>query len=110
MAIPVDTANGLVGRIQNGDRVDVMANLDLNGRAVVKTIMQDVFVLEAPQGSGGGIGNQGGATMVVRVTPNQAGKLAFASEEGSVWFVLRPRSGARRVKPNLVTAESVVGG
>jgi pilus assembly protein CpaB len=111
MALPVASAPGMVGRIQGGDHVDIMANLDLNGRAVVKTIMQDIYVLEAPAGAGGGgIGGQSGATIVLRVTPKQAGKLAFASEEGSLWFVLRPRSGARRVKPALVTVDTVVGG
>ena len=51
MALPVESAQrGMVGRIQTGDHVDVYANLDLNGRAVVKTIMQDIYVLEAPAG------------------------------------------------------------
>jgi pilus assembly protein CpaB len=110
ISVPIDAAHGLVGRVQAGDHVDVYANLDLNGRAVVKSIMQDVYVLETPTGSQGGIGGSGGSTIVVRVTPTQAGKLAFASDEGKLWFVLRPRDGAKPVKPRLFTTESVLGG
>lgn len=111
MSVSVDASHGLVGQVQAGDFVDVYANLDLGGQAVVKLIMQNLYVYQAPTNNSGGIGGNSGSQIVVRVTPGQAGNLAYASEEGKVWFVLRPRDGAKRVKkPKPVTTASVLGG
>lgn len=116
IAVPVDAAHGLVGRLFAGDRVDIYAGFEVRAlganRPALKLLMQDVLVLEAPGGAGG-TGVTGGTSqsnVLVRVDSGQAAKLAFASDNGKLWFVLRPRTGAKPVKPSLVTAETVLFG
>jgi Flp pilus assembly protein CpaB len=125
ISLPIGAANGLIGQVQSGDYVDVVAGfnvkpVDKNGvpvgdgtaRPVVKTIMQNILVLGAPtsQATGIGAGNGGGGNIQLRVTPEQADTLAFTSQNGSLWFVLRPRDGAPPVVPGLVTVETVLLG
>jgi len=126
ISIPIDAAHGLIGQVQTGDHVDVMAGfnvvkVDENGvpveggqaRPVIKTIMQDILVISAP----GGIDDSSvvrasnrGDTLELRVTNEQSAQLAFASDNGRVWFILRPRSGAPSVTPDFVTPETLILG
>jgi Flp pilus assembly protein CpaB len=48
--------------------------------------------------------------VTLRATNAQAEKLAFGSDNGKIWLVLRPAAGARRVKPGLVTVETMLLG
>jgi pilus assembly protein CpaB len=106
VAVPVDAEHGLVGRLVAGDKVDIYGGFD----GVLKLMMQNILVLEPPvAGGGGGIGGNSGSTNVlVRVVPRQAAQLAFAADNGKLWFVLRPRTGSKTVKPNIVTLQKVL--
>jgi Flp pilus assembly protein CpaB len=105
VAVPVDAENGLVGRLVAGDKVDIYGSFD----NVLKLMMQDILVLEPAVADGGGIGGGGSSgNVLVRVTPRQASQLAFAADNGKLWFVLRPRTGARRVVPNTVTLDKLL--
>ena len=114
IAVPIDSAHGLIGRVAAGDRVDIYAGFEVTqlggNHPVLKLLMQDVRVLEAPEAAGGGVGGKDAKEIVVRVNTNQAAQLAFASEYGKVWVVLRPRDGGKPVKPRLVTIESLLFG
>jgi pilus assembly protein CpaB len=110
MAVPIDAARGLTGRLQAGDRLDIYGNFDLDGRAVTKLIMQDIYVLEPTVGASGGIAGGGSSNILLRVTSSQAARLAFATKNGELWMVVRPRVNAKRVKPELVTLNGVLGG
>jgi len=118
IAVPLDTARGLVGRIEPGDRVDVLAGFNVlgntaggQGRPVVKVMMQDALVLDAPAQTAAGLAaaNQT-ANVVLRVTRDQATEIAWAVDNGKIWLVLRPRAGAPPTKPGVATAESVLTG
>lgn len=64
-----------------GDYVDVIANFNLNERGnVTTTLLQRINVLELGEGAA-----------VLQVTPEQAEKLAFAAEHGTLRFVIRNR-------------------
>jgi Flp pilus assembly protein CpaB len=124
MSIPVDTAHGMIGQLESGDRVDVIAGfnvqrIDRNGvpvgqggqsRPVAKVIVQNVVVFDAPRNgaSGGGAGST--SNVVLKVNAKQAADLAFAVENGKLWIVLRPRTGAQPAPPHLVTAETLLFG
>lgn len=106
LAIPVDTEHGLVGRLQSGDKVDIYAGFS----GQLKLLMQNILVLE-PAGFGGGGGLSGGGrggNVLVRVRPGQAGQLAFAADNGKLWFVLRPRTGAKTVPPSIITLDKLL--
>lgn len=118
IAVPLDSARGMIGQVEPGDRVDVLAGFNVlggagtgQGRPVTKVIMQNALVLEAPTDAGAGVGatNQT-ANVVLRVNRNQATELAWAVDNGKVWLVLRPRAGAPVTKPGLTTAESLLVG
>jgi len=107
--IPLDTVHGMIGTVVAGDRVDVYANLS----GVVKAIMQDVLVLGVSGGGGSTTvsGSSGSATsMTLRTSPSGAARLAFASENGEVWIVLRPATGGGTISPNPTSLQKVLSG
>jgi hypothetical protein len=68
-------------------------------------------VLAVPADAGGGLG--GGsqeANVVLRLSDEQAAQLAFASDNGKIWFSLRPQSGASPAAPSFVTLETLLLG
>ena len=116
IAVPLDAARGMVGQLEAGDRVDVFAGFNVDaggiggqGRPVVKVMMQNALVLDAPAESAGTGANQTG-NVVLRVNRDQAAQIAWAVDNGKVWVVLRPRAGSPVTKPAIVTAESLLLG
>ncbi|MCW3016567.1 MAG: hypothetical protein JWO02_3659 [Solirubrobacterales bacterium] len=110
LAIPVDEAHGLVGDVRGGDKVDLFASFtggSTAGNGVLYTVAQDVLVLKAPTQSGGNSANA--KSVIVRLTDRQSARLAFASDNGKVWFVLRPPAGGTQSKPSTVTEQSLAG-
>jgi Flp pilus assembly protein CpaB len=100
ISIPLDASHGLAGVAQAGDRVDVYAGLNLEGSAgggsagaSLRLLVSNVPVLAVDQSSGGGLGGGGGAgqqaDVVLKVKASDAGALAFASDHGKIWLVLR---------------------
>jgi len=118
MSITVDSARGMVGQVQAGDRVDVYADIETgNGRSqsVVRLLMSDVLVLKAPTSTtavGLGASNpqnqQSNATL--RVSNSQAGPLAFAADNGKVWLVLRPANASSSGASSIVGVQSLLSG
>jgi Flp pilus assembly protein CpaB len=118
IAIPIDAAHGLLGQVRTGDHVDVLAGFNATngntgqGRAILRTILQDILVLQSGSAStsgpaGGGASN---TSLLVRVTDKQASQLAFASDNGKIWFVLRPTLGAKQSAPSTVDIDSELSG
>lgn len=123
VTVPIDPAHGMAGEIQTGDHVDVFAGFNVkrlrpNGspdpeaaeRAVLKMIMEDILVLSAPADAGGGFSAATKAELTVRATDKQAADLAFASDNGKLWIVLRPKTGASPTTPDIVSLETVLFG
>jgi Flp pilus assembly protein CpaB len=115
IALPLDSARGMIGKVEAGDRVDVFASLLLRGatgaqgRPVLKVVAQNALVLEAPTQAASGVGaTTQTANVVLRVNRNQAAEMAFAVDNGKVWVVLRPRAGSRPGKPGVVTDRSLL--
>jgi Flp pilus assembly protein CpaB len=107
ITIPIDGAHGMIGNIQAGDRVDVYAGFNVNGQPVLRLIMQNVPVVDVNT-SGNQFGSSSGSQVVLRTTPLQASKLAFTSDNGRLWLVLRPPTGGRLTPPNLVTVGTLI--
>jgi Flp pilus assembly protein CpaB len=111
VAVPVEGPAGLIGAVQGGDKVDILVAIDGNSGPVVRTLLQNVYVLVPPVPAAGGIGGgTGGGNLTLRVTSRQAARLAFASQHGKLWLVLRPRSGATASQPSVVTTEQILAG
>ena len=122
ITISIDSAHGMIGQISKGDRIDVYAGFNVNpvdssgrpvgsgqARPVLRLIMQNVPVLGVAKSNRfGGSGDTSQVTM--QTTSYQAQKLAFASDNGKLWLVLRPPTGARATAPRLITVETLLLG
>jgi pilus assembly protein CpaB len=117
VSIPFDSAHGMVGNVQAGDHVDVYAGFQVQSdgagrpRPVLRVLLEDV---EAPAVNPKSQGIAGGATqtqnIVLRVRDQDAPGLAFSSDNGTVWLVLRPQAGAEAAKPTLINLERLLLG
>jgi Flp pilus assembly protein CpaB len=115
IAIPIDSAHGLVGQLQPGDHVDVYAGFNVDSARgggsgpVIKLLMQNALILRVP-GVHTGIGAGSSSNVVLRASYQQAAEIAFASDNGKIWLVARPNANAQPTPPELVTVESLLLG
>jgi Flp pilus assembly protein CpaB len=108
LAVPLDSSHGMVGQVRSGDHVDLYVGLGSESGSVIKLLLSDVLVLGAPGGGGGGIGGTDTTNFVFKVKSSAAPKLAFASDHGTLWVVLRPSNGAKPTHSQLVTIQSLL--
>jgi Flp pilus assembly protein CpaB len=119
VTLPIDGAHGMIGNVSDGDHVDIYGGFNVrpirrdgspvpggSDRPVIKLLEENVLVLEVPSGTKG----TGKQQMTVRVSDQAAAKLAFASDNGVLWAVLRPRANAAPTSPDIVTLETVLFG
>jgi Flp pilus assembly protein CpaB len=121
LSVPLDAAHGLIGKVEEGNRVDVYAGfnvqaLQANGRPadgvpvrpVVKRILSNVPVVKVDD-TAAGVGART-ATVSLLLNDKEAADMAFASDNGKVWLSLRPSAGAKSTPPQLVTIETLLLG
>ena len=115
IAVPMDSAHGLVGQVRAGDKVDVLASFNSGNsptstsQPALRTLVQNVLVLAVPPASS----NSTSSTiqnLTIRVTETQAAQIAFAADNGKVWFILRPPAGATDDQPSSVTLPALLAG
>jgi pilus assembly protein CpaB len=107
ISIQIDAEHGMVGQIGAGDHIDIFVGVNRLGptgsQPIIKLLMADITVIRAPVAAGSGL-------YTLRATGRQAAVLAYASDNGRLWFVLRPASGAKTVNPGFVSAQSLLLG
>jgi pilus assembly protein CpaB len=118
MTVKVDAVSGSASMILPGDRVDVLCHLRAGGSAnpepITRTILQYVKVfavdstvsLEGVDGDGKSIPAK---TVTLLVTPDQAQRVALATELGSVRLVLRPIDDTEQVTVESTTPSELLG-
>ena len=96
MTVPVDRAHGMVGKIDEGDRVDVITTGNSAGGvlSIATVAARGALVLSVPDGEGSGVAGRK-EQVTIRVQDDAAGPIAAAADEGEIWLVLRPAVGAR---------------
>ena len=71
ISVPLDSAHGMIGHVEAGDRVDVLAGFNVvplvglaagKSMPVIKVLMQNALVLEAPDGSSSAAGSRNDRT------------------------------------------------
>lgn len=110
MAVPVDSSHGLIGKIEAGDRVDVIITQD-GGAGVVtaaRVATRNALVLAVPEGDDPGTARRD-EQVTVRVPDDAAATIAAAADGGKVWLVLRPPVGARSHKTDAVLSGTAGG-
>jgi Flp pilus assembly protein CpaB len=104
--LPFDAPHGMSGQIQAGDHVDVYAVLSVQGptgtHPAITQLMANALVLRTPS-SGAASG-----TVVLRGKGLKTAEMAWASDNGKIWLVLRPASGAKPIQPGLVTLQDLL--
>lgn len=92
MSVPLDSSHGLTGIVQSGDHVDVYAGFNAsNGGSQIKLMISNVLVLQAnSSASSGSLSSSSSGNVVLAVNANQAAEVAYASDNGKIWLVLRP--------------------
>jgi pilus assembly protein CpaB len=113
--IPLDSAHGLIGHVQPGDRVDVFVGFNVStgtgqGYPVSRLLAQAIPVVDVAQKAGGLGAANSNTNVTLRVTDAQAQALAYATDNGKVWLVLRPPTGAPPVRPGLMSAATILLG
>ena len=107
----------LNGTLKDGDRVDVVASITLNGQqqtaAASRVVLRNLLVLQAAQSTriGSKLGsdpNQPFSAMLA-VTDSQAQKLFYVTENGKWTLELRPVSEAADSPESVDTAQTVLG-
>jgi pilus assembly protein CpaB len=120
VSVSLDLAHGLIGQVQPGDHVDVMATFLVKPdgaaqpRPITRTLMQDVEVLAAPKPDEKAPAGAAAASqvhnVVLRVPEREALHLAFASDNGKPWIALRPQAGAEQGELSLTNLDRMVTG
>ena len=94
-----------MGVLGAGDRVDVYGGFQVQSPSgtsvpVMRLLIPNALVLRAGAGQGASLGSSGGqgANVLLAVDDAQAGTLAFASDNGKVWLVLRPTNAANATR------------
>jgi Flp pilus assembly protein CpaB len=126
MLVPGDQNQLLVGQVQTGSHVDVIANIQYTvqppatagnsssssvNRVAARVILRNLLVLEAPaQAGGSSIGSgQQSYSVLLRVTDSQAQKLFFALKNGDWSLALRPTNAPADSPDSVETIESELG-
>jgi len=112
IAVPFDASHGMIGHIQPGDRVDIYVGLydeaASSAGAVLKLLAENVYVMSAPGVAGGGIGGSNSSNFVFRVRGADAAKIAWSTDNGTLWMVLRPGNNAEPVRPGNITGQTIL--
>ena len=121
VSIPLDAAHGLTGDVEVGNHVDIYAGFNVipvgpdgtplnsgQARPVLKLIVPNVPVVGIA-GTGTGLGSKT-SNLSLKVNDTEAAQIAFASDNGKIWLALRPSVGAKSVKPQIVTIETLLLG
>jgi Flp pilus assembly protein CpaB len=105
VVVPLDSPAEVGGQLAVGDRVDVWVALNAqsaNGisRPIVREVLQNMYVMTA--GANGG-------NVTLRATPQDAGKLIYASQNAKIWLVLRPAVGSTAARPPVISSNDLLG-
>jgi Flp pilus assembly protein CpaB len=126
IAFPVDPSSGLIGQVQAGDHVDVVATFDvlplgpnglpLTGAQAIpltRTVVSGALVLTAPVATSGPSGDSDsahGPVLTLAIDTNEVNDVLFAQAKGTVWFTLRPPGKSQDVGAGVVDVGAVLRG
>jgi pilus assembly protein CpaB len=87
VSLSLESQRAVAGALQNGDYVEAYGTFsEGQGGQITRFIVPDAQVLSAVADTTGA----GGTTILLAVAPDEAQKLIYAQEQGSVWLTLLP--------------------
>jgi Flp pilus assembly protein CpaB len=105
MSINLDTSHGIVPQVQTGDRVDIYAHVGDK----VALFKQNVLVLAAPNQVASGTTAPVSENYILRVSTKDAARFAFAVDNATLWFALRPQTKAKPAGSESITLANFLG-
>ncbi len=127
MGFQLDAASGLIGQVQAGDHVDVLATFDVlpvgkNGLPltgavaipVTRIIASDVLVISAPptavSGGSDSSASQRSSVITLAIPDSDAAPVAFAQQKGQLNFALRAPGSSDDLPTGVTDMGSVLRG
>lgn len=95
--IPLDATHGLQGYVLAGERIDLMTQPSTGATHREVPLASNVQVLAVGTGVNGTAQGSGSGSLVLAVSKALAPTIAYASDNGKIWVLLRPPLWA---KPN----------
>ena len=105
ISIPIDVSRTLAGQIEAGDHIDIYysaageKNACPGGGQNVALLLQDVDVIQLATGGG---------EITLQVNPTEAGRLAYATDTGKLWFTLRAKVGVPSQAPVVICSGNIL--
>jgi Flp pilus assembly protein CpaB len=100
--ISIDKVHGLLSTLRPGDHVDILAAFNsssattASGTPVLEPLVRDIRIMQ-----------NNGSSVILETTDQQGARLAFASDNAKLWFLLRPPVGATDSKATSVSQDSL---
>jgi Flp pilus assembly protein CpaB len=95
ISLALDESHGMTGPLVAGDHVDVWAGAAADSNVPMRLLIADATVLSAPATPTGG----GGGNVVLQLNWWEVPRIASTADNGKIWLVLRPQSGAKPTRP-----------
>jgi Flp pilus assembly protein CpaB len=112
IAVTGEPTQLLAGTVSDGDRVDVVADVQYTSRGISRAssrvILQNLLVLEAPDGKDSGTSGEKASTTLV-MTDRQAQTMSWALQNSKWFLALRPTARPRNSGPSLETLKTFLG-
>lgn len=110
--VPGDVNQVLAGTLQDGDHVDLVANLkpDSSGTPETKIVLRDLTVLQAASQSAVASAAAGGTSVILAVNDSQVQKLFYVLKNADWTFELRPALGATDGPARVESGQTILHG
>jgi Flp pilus assembly protein CpaB len=111
VGIDVNTSNGLIGTLADGDHVDIFARIGSGDTRFVKKILTNVTVLKAQIGSKDPTSVGSDAHLLLALSDRDAQKMIWLSGNGAddFWMTQRPKENALNSPPSVETLKTLLG-
>jgi Flp pilus assembly protein CpaB len=101
ITLSIDPTHGSLANVASGDRIDIYTQVkDPSGALRLKLFRPNMLVLQAPGAAGGNV--------VLRVSTKDAADVLYAANNTTLYFAIRPSTGARPSAPAVADLNSVV--
>ena len=100
VTLAIDPVRGSLANVASGDHVDIYTQVTRGQRLVIQLFRSNVVVLQSPGAAGGNV--------VLKTGTKDAANVLFASTQTTLYFVIRPASGASKTARELADLSTVI--
>ena len=103
LSVSVDNIHGSLSQLAAGDHIDLYVAIGAkgNGQAEVRLFRPNVEVIAVP-------GQNDSGNLMFRVEQKDAADFAYAADNTQMYFVIRPRTGAKKTRPDVATVQDIL--